>query len=164
MGLAPIFYLGLSKVVKNSENLNQLLGPGINRLGYELIGCEYLSQGRHSLLRVYIDSPDGITLDDCQRVSEQLSAILDVEDPIKGQYSLEVSSPGLDRPLFTLPQYQKFIGHKIKIRMSIPIENRRNFVGVLTAVNDEQIVVAVDNVMFYLPFDHIEKANLIPEW
>jgi ribosome maturation factor RimP len=113
------------------------------------------------VLRVYIDSEEGITLDDCSNVSYQVSAMLDVDDPIDGYYNLEISSPGLDRPLFELAQYRKFIGNRIKVRMHSPVNNQRNFVGVLQQVDETDIHLLVDAEEVVLPFSGIEKAKVI---
>ena len=145
------------------QNLQALIEPTVVALDYELVGIEYLNQGKHSLLRVYIDSDDGITLDDCSRVSHQISGLLDVEDVIKGQFNLEVSSPGIDRPLFTLEHFQRFIGCEIKISLSMPVENRRKITGRLCSVDEKDIVLDVDNTEIHLNFDNIEKANLVPD-
>jgi len=144
-------------------NIQVLIEPAVTALGYELVGAEYLSQGRHSLLRIYIDSDDGITLEDCERVSHQVSGILDVEDAIQGHYSLEVSSPGLDRPLFTLDHFKRFIGKQAKIKLAAPIDGRRKFNGVIRAVGESLVVLEMDAEEFELPFSAIEKANLVPE-
>jgi ribosome maturation factor RimP len=144
-------------------NIQTLIEPAVAALGYELVGAEYLSQGRHSLLRIYIDSEDGITLEDCERVSHQVSGILDVEEVMHGHYSLEVSSPGLDRPLFTLNHFKRFIGKQAKIKLATPIDGRRKFNGVIRAVGDNQVVLEMDAEEIELPFDAIEKANLVPE-
>ncbi|WP_455209032.1 ribosome maturation factor RimP [Kaarinaea lacus] len=144
-------------------NIQALIEPAVAALGYELVGMEQLSQGRHSLLRIYIDSGDGITLDDCERVSHQVSGILDVEDVIHGHYSLEVSSPGLDRPLFSMDHFQRFIGKQAKIRLTTPLDGRRKFNGVIRAAGDNLVVLEVDTQEIELPFSAIEKANLVPE-
>jgi ribosome maturation factor RimP len=141
-----------------------ILEPAVNALGYELLGVEYLPQGKHSLLRMYIDAEDGIGIEDCERVSHQVSGILDVEDVIHGQYSLEVSSPGVDRPLFTPAQFEKFLGHRANIRLSSPQDGRRKFNGVISAVQADQVVLTVDDETVVLPWSRIEKANLVPEW
>jgi len=143
--------------------LQALIEPTVVALGYEFVGIEYLSQGKHSILRVYIDSDDGITLDDCSKLSHQISGLLDVEDVIQGHFNLEVSSPGLDRPLFTLEHFQRFIGSEIKINLSMPVENRRKLTGRLCSVDEKEIVLNVDNADIRLHFDNIEKANLVPD-
>lgn len=134
-------------------------------LGYEFVGLEYLPQGKHSLLRIYIDKPGGITVDDCGTVSHQVSGVLEVEDPISGHYVLEVSSPGLDRPLFKFDDFERFSGNSVQIRLQMPLNGRRNFRGILQGVvaADQQVVVEVDGETFNLPWDRIEKARLIAE-
>src|SRR5690606_38077927 len=111
----------------------------VESLGYEFVGCELLRQKRSSLLRIYIDTPQGITLTDCTQVSRQVSAMLDVEDPIQGGYTLEVSSPGLNRPLFELAHYEKQLGQRVKVRLRVPFENKRNFIGTLQKVENSKI-------------------------
>jgi ribosome maturation factor RimP len=147
-----------------NAQLQAIIEPAVTALGYELVGAEYLSQGRHSVLRVYIDHENGINVDDCADVSRQISAVLDVEDPIHGEYTLEVSSPGLDRPLFTAEQYQRYSGSLADIRLRSPIEGRRKFKGRMHGVRDEQVVIDVDGEEYLLPLDAIEKAHLIHEW
>lgn len=147
------------------KNLQTLLTPTITALGYELIGVERLSRGRKGaqLLRVFIDKPEGITIEDCETVSHQISGVLDVEDPIQGQYTLEVSSPGLDRPLVTLEHFARFIGHPVQIRLTRPIAERRNFSGTLLRVEDNDIVLLAEQTEYNLPYDQIDKARLVPE-
>ena len=136
----------------------------VEALGYECWGLEFLSQGRHSLLRVYIDRPEGILIEDCEKVSRQVSGVLDVEDPISGEYTLEVSSPGMDRPLFTLEQFARYVGEQVKIKLRVPFERRRNFQGVLRGVEEQDVVVLVDDHEYLLPIDSIDKANIIPRF
>ncbi|KPD26922.1 MULTISPECIES: ribosome maturation factor RimP [Pseudomonas aeruginosa group] len=146
------------------EQLQALLAPVVEALGYECWGVEFISQGRHSVLRVYIDRPEGILIDDCEAVSRQVSGILDVEDPISGEYTLEVSSPGMDRPLFTLEQFAKHAGEQVKIRLRSPYEGRRNYQGILRGVEEQEVVVLVDDHEYLLPIDSIDKANIIPRF
>ncbi|MFO1875574.1 ribosome maturation factor RimP [Pseudomonas aeruginosa] len=146
------------------EQLQALLAPVVEALGYECWGVEFISQGRHSVLRVYIDRPEGILIDDCEVVSRQVSGILDVEDPISGEYTLEVSSPGMDRPLFTLEQFAKHAGEQVKIRLRSPYEGRRNYQGILRGVEEQDVVVLVDDHEYLLPIDSIDKANIIPRF
>jgi len=144
------------------QNVQDLIEPVIVSMGYELVGLEYIP-GKHSAtLRLFIDSRDGITVDDCSAVSHQVSGLLDVEDPLVGRYTLEVSSPGLDRPLFKLAHYEAFLGHRVKLRLRVPLNNRRKFTGVIKAVEGNDIIVLTDDEEFQLNFDLIEKANLIP--
>ena len=145
--------------------LLDLIEPTVASMGYELVGVEYLGQGPHSRVRVFIDQPTGINLDDCERVSRQVSALLDVEDPIHGQYALEVSSPGLDRPLFKLEHFVRFVGHQVKLRLRQPRMGQRNFKGQLVAVADETIdLVLDDGNTIKLAFRDVDKANLVPEF
>ncbi|MGK8178502.1 ribosome maturation factor RimP [Pseudomonas aeruginosa] len=146
------------------EQLQALLAPVVEALGYECWGVEFISQGCHSVLRVYIDRPEGILIDDCEAVSRQVSGILDVEDPISGEYTLEVSSPGMDRPLFTLEQFAKHAGEQVKIRLRSPYEGRRNYQGILRGVEEQDVVVLVDDHEYLLPIDSIDKANIIPRF
>lgn len=146
------------------ERVQRLLEPTISSLGYELLGVEYLSQGKHSRLRIYIDGPNGIGLEDCTKVSHQASGVLDVEDPIKGQYALEVSSPGLDRPLFKPDHYAAYVGEQVKLRTRLPVNGQRNFTGKITAVEQDVIYIGMENgEELKIACDEIEQANLIPE-
>jgi ribosome maturation factor RimP len=147
------------------KELQKLLGPVVMALGYELVGVERLSQGHsNALLRVYIDSSEGIKLSDCERVSYQISGVLEVQDPIPGSYTLEISSPGLDRPLFTLDHFMRFIGHKIRVRLTRPLLNaQRNFTGTLQRVEDHNVIIVMDGIEYSLPYDQIDKARLVPD-
>jgi len=144
--------------------LEQLLIPVVEALGYRCWGIEFLSQGRHSLLRVYIDHPDGVSVEACAAVSRQASAVLDVEDPISGDYTLEVSSPGMDRPLFTLEQYAAYVGEQAKIRLRAPYDGRRNFQGVIRGVEGEEVVLQVEDHEYLLPIDSIDKSQIVPRF
>ncbi|HEX5844093.1 MAG TPA: ribosome maturation factor RimP [Pseudomonas sp.] len=147
------------------EQLQALVAPVVEALGYQCWGVEFLSQGRHSLLRIYIDKqPDGVLIEDCEIVSRQISGVLDVEDPITSEYTLEVSSPGMDRPLFTLEQFASHAGEQVKIKLRSPFEGRRNFQGLLRGVEEQDVVVQVDDHEFLLPIDMIDKANIIPRF
>jgi ribosome maturation factor RimP len=144
------------------ETLIKLLEPTIERLGYELTDLELKLGARDGLLRLFIDKDDGIDLEDCEAVSRQVSAILDVEDPLPGHYSLEVSSPGLDRTLTKPAHFQRFMGEDVKVKLRFPMDGRRNFRGALRAANEEQIEVEVDGQSFSLPLATIESARLVP--
>ncbi|BCA30884.1 ribosome maturation factor RimP [Metapseudomonas otitidis] len=146
------------------EQLQALLAPVVEALGYQCWGIEFLSQGRHSLLRVYIDHENGILIDDCEKVSRQISGVLDVEDPISSEYTLEVSSPGMDRPLFRLEQFAAHAGELVKIKLRSPYEGRRNFQGLLRGVEEQDVVVLVEDHEYLLPIDLIDKANIIPRF
>ncbi len=147
-----------------TATIQAIIEPAVAVFGYELLGCELIRQGRRSLLRVYLDSPSGITIDDCERASRQIAAVMDVEDPIMGEYDLEVSSPGMERPLFSLDHYRRFIGAKARIKLQIPQNGRRNYLGVITAVEAENIILEGDGQRWELPFVIIEKANLEPDY
>jgi ribosome maturation factor RimP len=144
------------------EQLLTLLEPTVGALGYELVDIEFASAGGGGLLRVYIDAPQGITLEDCERVSHGLSAALDAEDPIPGAYRLEVSSPGLDRVLRKREHYERFIGSRIRVELAEPREGRRRFTGALVEVPGETIAMDVDGRRFELPIRAIRKARLVP--
>lgn len=146
------------------QQLQAMLAPTISGLGYEFWGLEYLTHGRQAVLRVFIDSPNGIGVEDCATVSRQVSAVLDVEDPIPVEYTLEVSSPGMDRPLFTLDQYARHVGDLIKLRLRAPFEGRRNFSGQLVSIEGDEIVIVVDEHEFLLPIELIDKANIVPRF
>lgn len=150
-------------MAKIADKVLSIINPSIQDLGYELLGIEYVSSGKHSILRLYIDSEDGIGVDDCEIVSRQVSAIMDVEDPISGQYNLEVSSPGIERPLFVVAHYMRFLGHDVRLRTYRPIEGRRNFTGAIGSVSEKsnslELVTELGPVT--LDLDLIEKANLV---
>jgi ribosome maturation factor RimP len=152
------------QVSSKLEQLQAMLAPVIEALGYECWGIEFISQGRHSLLRIYIDHANGILVEDCETVSRQVSGILDVEDPITNEYTLEVSSPGMDRPLFTLEQFARHAGELVKIKLRSPYEGRRNFQGLLRGVEEQDVVVLVDEHEYLLPVEQVEKANIIPRF
>lgn len=146
------------------STLQDLIEPTVISMGYDFVGMEVHSQPGGSLLRVYIDSGDGITVDDCQKVSHQVSGVLEVEDPISGKYTLEISSPGLDRPLFTEEHFRQFAGNDVKIRVGFPVEGRRKFTGTLQGVDDDhQVIVQIDEQEFHLQLANIEQARLVPD-
>ena len=143
-----------------------LLEPPIEAMGYELVDIEFARSGHGGVLRVYIDRPDvpaGITVEDCALVSHALSLELESEDPIKGHYTLEVSSPGFDRILRKRVHFERFMGERIFAELKLPINGRRRFVGVLQAIADDSIVVNVDGQAHTLPLERIQKARLRPE-
>lgn len=162
------------------QKLEAMIRPVVEGLGYECWGVEYLSQGKHSILRVYIESlaanakdesseesnerESGIELADCEKVSRQLSGVLDVEDPISGDYTLEVSSPGMDRPLYELAHYERFKGHHAALKLRMPFEGRRKFNGILNGVEGNDVVLLVEDEEFLLPVEGIEKANIVPQF
>ncbi|MEH6549456.1 MAG: ribosome maturation factor RimP [Pseudomonadales bacterium] len=141
--------------------LTEMLEPAVAALGYELWGLEYISGGNQPMIRIYIESPNGITVDDCAATSRQVSAVLDVEDPIRSEFRLEVSSPGVDRPLFKEEHYIAHLGHRIKVVLRYPFEGRRNFTGILTGIEDDDVVLVVDDNEYLLPLSGIDKAQLL---
>lgn len=142
-------------------HIDQLLQPGAEALGFELVSVE-LSGGDISIVRIFIDSPNGITVEDCAKASRQFSAILDVEDPISNRYTLEVSSPGLDRPLAKPEHFKEVVGRNVKIKLSTLINGRRRFTGELVEANDDFAVVEVDGEQTELPYDEMDRARLVP--
>ncbi len=145
------------------QKLTGLLEPVVKALGCELWGLDYAMRGQKALLRIYIDREgSGVGITDCERVSRQVSSLLDVEDPIKCEYTLEVSSPGLDRPLYQLQQYSKYVGENISLKLRFPYDGRRNFKGRLSGVEGNYVIVLVDDHEYLFPVDSIEKANIVP--
>ncbi|MCW8901124.1 MAG: ribosome maturation factor RimP [Gammaproteobacteria bacterium] len=152
-------------VSSRQDKLTQLLRPAVEGLGYELVGIEHLPMGKQTLLRIYIDSSDGITVEDCSRVSHQVSGVLDVEEPIKGQFTLEVSSPGIDRPLFNFEQFEQFVGSKVKLKLYHAIEGKRKITGIIESIDGDDINIkeADTENHFQLQMDDIDKANIISD-
>ncbi len=142
--------------------LEALIAPVVESLGCVFWGLEYQTQANSILLRIYIDKDSGIGVEDCENVSRQVSAVMDVEDPISGEYTLEVSSPGMDRPLYTLEQYQAYVGSRVKVKLRIAFEGRKNFNGLLTGVEDDELVIQIDKEEYLLPFELVDKGNVVP--
>ena len=153
-----IWRTGLAKF---EHKLTDMLRPAVEEVGKELLGIEFISAGQHSVLRLFIDHENGIDVDDCAEVSRQVGALLDVEDPISTEYNLEVSSPGVDRPLFTLAHYQAVVGETVNIKLSLPLNGRRKFKGQLTAIENDTLIVMVDGEGFELVISNIDKGNLV---
>lgn len=151
-------------MASKEEQLKTLLTPVVESLECEFWGLEYIVGGLRKTLRIYIDKPGGVVLEDCEIVSRQLSSVLDVEDPVAGEYLLEVSSPGMDRALYTLAHYERFIGETVTLRLRVPLEGRRKFTGRLQAVEGDEIILAVDGEELVLPIETIEKANIVPHF
>ena len=146
------------------EHLVNLIEPIVEGLGYECVGIEYNPHPQHGLLRIYIDSENGILLDDCTKVSHQLSGVLDVEDPIQGNYQLEVSSPGADRPFFKLSQFQQYLGSTITVNLFKPINKRRKITGLIRKVEGGVVVLQEGDQTYDIPFKAMSKARLVPEF
>jgi ribosome maturation factor RimP len=149
---------------RESMELRELIEPAVTALGYELVGVEF-THGKTGVLRVYIDHPEGIGVDDCEKVSHQVSGILDVEDPIRGHYALEVSSPGLDRPLYRERDFERFAGSEVDLRLLAPLDGRRRFKGVLGGLRDGQVVVRMnDDEELVVALEEIDQARLVPDY
>lgn len=147
-----------------NDALEPVLDPTISGLGYELLGIERQRLPRGLLLRLYIDGPDGITHHDCERVTLQVRDLLEAENLVRGEYFLEVSSPGFDRPLFKLEHYRRFCGATVQLRLRMPVQDRRRLQGVLTQVDDTMVAIVAGNERFCVPFNVIERARIVPEW
>ena len=146
------------------STLKALLQPVVEALGCELWGLQLESGGKRKLLRIYIDREEGIAVEDCERVSRQSGAVLDVEDAISGEYVLEVSSPGMDRPLYELGQYERYIGEDVSLRLRFAYDGRRNFKGRLVGVDGDEIVLVVADTEYLFPVEGIDKANVVPRF
>lgn len=173
--------------------IDEIVRPVVEGLGYECWGVDFVSQGKHSMLRIYIESAvtdeleseapeaveldendqlteegsareSGIGLQDCEKVSRQLSAVLDVEDPISSVYTLEVSSPGMDRPMYALSHYERFKGHQVALRLRMPFEGKRKFQGTIGGVEGNDVIVVVGEEEYLFPIEGIEKANIVPQF
>lgn len=161
MGFAPTFCF--RPMYKQNQTLVGLLEPVISAMGYEMLGIEQVSRGRDPLIRIYIDRESGITLADCERVSGQVTGVLDVEDPIRGSYHLEVSSPGLERPLFTLEQCRRYVGRNIRVRLRSKLEGRRKLAGKLLELYDAVLVIDEEGTTYDVPADLIDRAYLVAD-
>jgi ribosome maturation factor RimP len=146
------------------EKLMALSEPLLAQLGYELVDLDYAAGRRHALVRVFIDRPQGVGVDDCERVSHELAALLDVEDPVPIAYTLEVSSPGLDRVLRTPAHFQRFVGERIWLELRVARDGRRRYTGRLEAASPEGIELTVDGAKVAVRFSEIERARLAPQW
>lgn len=149
-----------------NKQLITIIEPAVKALNCELWGCELIRHGpKRDELWVYVESEEGVTLDECAQISRQVSAVLDVEDVIQGAYQLQVSSPGMDRALFTLEQFRRYEGQKVKCRLHMPIDERRNFIGVITAVLDDAVTLVLDgDKKMTFALEQIERANVIPQF
>jgi len=148
-------------LAKFEQKLTDMLRPAVEETGKELLGVEFISAGNNSVLRLFIDHENGIDVDDCAEVSRQVGAILDVEDPISSEYNLEVSSPGVDRPLFELSHFQQVIGEIVNVKLSMPLNGRRKFKGILTTIESDTLIVEVDGIDYELVINNVDKANLV---
>ena len=147
------------------EDLSSIIKPAVECMGYIYWGLQFNSYGRRSVLRIYIDHPDGVTLDDCSAVSDQISGVLDVEDLIRQAYTLEVSSPGIERPLLSNEHYELYIGAMIKVKSYTLFNNRKNFTGRLEAANENSITLRVEQESIDIPHEAIKQGRLLcEEW
>ena len=166
--LDPLFWGFLLGIImaKIADKVFALINPVVRDMGYELLGLEYVPSGKHSVLRVYIDSDNGVGVNDCESVSRQVSAIMDVEDPISGQYNLEISSPGIERPLFTIAHYQRFLGNEVSLRLYRPIDGRRKFTGSIGSISEANNTIELVTELGPVTMDLvlIEKANLVAHY
>jgi ribosome maturation factor RimP len=152
------------EICLSDAKLTQLLQPLIEELGYEFVGLEHGSNPKNPVLVIYIDRPDGIAVEDCERVSREVAALLYVEDPIPGHYNLEVSSPGLDRPLFTLEHFERFRGEQVKLSLFAPLNGRRKFKGRLLGTDSGKVRLDQDGEEVELDMGNIAKARLVPDY
>ena len=164
--MVPFFVLGAGLPMRDA--LMRLLEPPIEALGFDVVDIEFAQAGRGGVLRIFIDrraqdSGPGITVDDCANVSHAVSQVLETQDPIKGHYTLEVSSPGFDRILRTRAHFERFVGARIFAELKVPLDGRRRFVGELKSIADDTIVVEVDGKAHSLPLERIQKARLRPD-
>ena len=148
----------------SDAKLRQLLQPLIEDMGYEFVGLEHRSNPKNPVLVIYIDRPDGIAVEDCEKVSRETAALLDVEDPIPGHYNLEVSSPGLDRPLFTVEHFERFRGERVQLSLYAPMDGRRKFKGEILGAQDGKVRVDQDGTEVELDMGNIAKARLVPDY
>ena len=149
---------------REQTHLWELFEPVVEGMGFELIEIEHFPNPKHGVLRLYIDKEGGVLIEDCSAVSRQISALIDVEDPVRGQFNLEVSSPGLDRPLRRVKDFQRFTGSKVKLKTAVPMDGQRNFSGRLLEANEDAVVIETDTEELSLPMNAIEKARVVPEY
>lgn len=161
LGSPFLLILFLSDMALTVTHIEDLLQPGAEALGYEIVAVE-MAGGDSSIVRVYIDKAEGVTIDDCAKASRQFSAILDVEDPISNRYTLEVSSPGMDRPLAKAEHFKSVVGQEVKIRMAILVDGRKRYKGELLQASCESAVVDVDGKQTELFYNDMDRARLVP--
>lgn len=147
-----------------TERLTDMIAPAVEALDYELVGIEFIRAGMHSTLRVFIDHANGVSVDDCARVSHQVSAVLDVEDPINTEYNLEVSSPGMHRPLFSAAHYEQFQGEMAQVVLNVPVAGKRKFTGIIRTVVDNIVTFGIGEESIEVDVATIKKANLVPSF
>jgi ribosome maturation factor RimP len=147
---------------RKEQEIHDLLGPIAAQEQCEIWGVEFLAQGRHSKLRIYIDHADGVSVEHCERVSRRAGDILDVEEVIPGEYTLEVSSPGMDRMLFKPAQYLANVGEQVEVRLNYPFEGSKRIVGILAGCEDDEVIVQVGEEEYVLPLENVQRARIVP--
>ena len=147
-----------------TDQLTEMIQPVVEGLGCELWGIERQSSGSNSTLKVYIDAERGVDIEDCARISRQVSSLLDVEEPLLGEYTLEVSSPGMDRKLFRLDQFEAFEGATVRIQLKKAFDGRLKYSGLLRGVDGDEIILLIDDADILFPIEVIEKANVVPKF
>ena len=147
-----------------TDQLTEMIQPVVEGLGCELWGIEKQSSGSNSTLKVYIDAERGVDIEDCARISRQVSSLLDVEEPLLGEYTLEVSSPGMDRKLFRLDQFEAFEGATVRIQLKKAFDGRLKYSGLLRGVDGDEIILLIDDAEILFPIEVIEKANVVPKF
>ena len=153
-----------SQLRRDQTHLWELFEPVVTGMGYDLIEIEHFPNPKHGVLRLYIDKEGGVNVDDCSSVSRQISALMDVEEPVSGKFNLEVSSPGSDRPLRRLQDFQRFTGSLVKLKTVMPLEGQRNFKGRLLQADEEMVTIETDTEEVGIPFSALEKARVVPEY
>jgi ribosome maturation factor RimP len=151
-------------VNRTEQKVEALLRMTVEGMGCEIWGVEFLSQGRHSKLRLYIDKADGVSIDDCEKVSRQVSDVLDVENMFTKGYTLEVSSPGMDRILFNAEQYESNVGETVDVRLNFPLEGKKRVVGLLAGVENAEAIVQADGEEYVLPLENVQRARIVPQF
>ena len=149
---------------RTEQKVEALLRMTVEGMGCEIWGVEFLSQGRHSKLRLYIDKTDGVSIDDCEKVSRQVSDVLDVENMFTKGYTLEVSSPGMDRILFNAEQYESHVGETVDVRLNFPLEGKKRVVGLLAGIENAEAIVQADGEEYVLPLENVQRARIVPQF
>jgi ribosome maturation factor RimP len=144
--------------------LIELAEPLLGQLGFELVDLEFSPGRSHAQLRLFVDRPEGITIEDCEHISREFSALLDVKDPIPTAFTLEVSSPGMDRVLRKPGHYARFIGEQVHVELLAPREGRRRYTGKLLSADEQQIEMQVDGVAVQIAYGDVDRARLVPQW
>lgn len=144
------------------QKVSDLITPILNDLGFQLWGIKYIRNPKRSTLQIFIEKEGGVTIDDCQEASLQINSILDVEDVIKSAYHLEVSSPGMDRILFTFEQLSAYVGKQISLEVSLPVANRKRFRGTLEKIDGDILVMNVGNEVYEIAYPNVSKAQVVP--